>query len=245
MRATARRCGRRRSARRATDYSTTSGPIVAKGKVIQGLQGCDRYGPIRCYISAYDANTGKQLWKFYTIAQQRRAGRRHLGQAHRRLSRRRRDLDRRQLRSRPESDLLGRRAGKPWMPSSRGKTVFDDALYSASTLALNVDTGKLAWHFQHVPGESLDLDEVFERVLVDIGDQKVVFSIGKAGILWKLDRRTGKFLGHKETVFQNVFDRIDPKTGVADLPRRHHRERRSTSGCRAARAPKAATTGRR
>ena len=103
---------------------------------------------------------------------------------------------------------------KPWMPASRGTTVFDEALYTASTLALNVDTGKLAWHFQHAPGESLDLDEVFERVLVDIGAQKFVFTAGKAGILWKLDRTNGKFIGYKETVFQNVFDRIDPKTGV-------------------------------
>ena len=55
---------------------------------------------------------------------------------------------------------------------------------------------------------------MFERVLVDIGDQKMVFTIGKPGILWKLDRKTGKFLGYKETVFQNVFDSIDPKTGV-------------------------------
>ena len=64
-----------------------------------------------------------------------------------------------------------------------------------------------------IPGESLDLDEVFERVLVDIGADKFVFTIGKSGILWKLDRRNGKFVGAKETVFQNVFDRIDPKTG--------------------------------
>ncbi len=46
-----------------------------------------------------------------------------------------------------------------------------------------------------MPGESLDLDEVFERVLVDSGGRKLVFSIGKTGILWKLDRQTGKFLG--------------------------------------------------
>ena len=51
-------------------------------------------------------------------------------------------------------------------------------------------------------------------MLVDIGDQKVSFSAGKAGVLWKLDRRTGQFLGHKEMVYQNVCDRIDPKTGV-------------------------------
>jgi alcohol dehydrogenase (cytochrome c) len=100
------------------------------------------------------------------------------------------------------------------MPVSRGTSVADAALYTASTVALRGADGSLAWHFQHIPGESLDLDEVFERVLVDIGDDKVLFTIGKAGVLWKLDRRTGKFLGHKETVFQNVFTQIDPATGV-------------------------------
>jgi alcohol dehydrogenase (cytochrome c) len=100
------------------------------------------------------------------------------------------------------------------MPASRGNSIFDQSLYSASTVALNADDGTLVWYYQHIPGESLDHDEVFERVLVDIGDQKVVFTIGKAGILWKLDRRTGKFIAHRETVYQNVFDRIDPKTGV-------------------------------
>ena len=55
---------------------------------------------------------------------------------------------------------------------------------------------------------------MFERVLVDIGDQKLVFTIGKPGILWKLDRRNGQFLGYKETLFQNVFESIDPKTGA-------------------------------
>ena len=102
---------------------------------------------------------------------------------------------------------------KPWMRASRGTGNTDSALYTSSTLALNPDTGKLAWHFQHVPGESLDLDEVFERVLVDRDGEKLVFTIGKAGILWKLDRNDRQFLAHKETVFQNVFDRIDPKTG--------------------------------
>ena len=99
------------------------------------------------------------------------------------------------------------------MRASRGATVNDTALYTSSTLALHPDDGKLAWYFQHVPGESLDLDEVYERVLVDDGDQKLVFTIGKAGILWKLNRETGKYIAHHETVFQNVFDQIDPQTG--------------------------------
>ena len=66
----------------------------------------------------------------------------------------------------------------------------DKALYTSSTVALDADTGKLAWHFQHAPGEALDLDVVFERVLVDSGGQNLVFTAGKDGILWKLDRKT-------------------------------------------------------
>src|SRR5207344_3027314 len=116
----------------------------------------------------------------------------------------------------PELDLTywGIAQAKPWMPVSRGNKTSDPALYTASTVALHASDGTLAWYYQHAPGESLDLDEVFEKVLVDIGDQKVVFTIGKPGILWKLDRRNGQFLGYKETVFQNVFESIDPKNGT-------------------------------
>src|SRR4029078_9496141 len=78
---------------------------------------------------------------------------------------------------------------------------------------INADTGKLAWYFQHAPGEALDLDIVFERVLVDSGAQKLLFTAGKDGILWKIDRTSGKYLGHVETVFQNAWDNINAKTG--------------------------------
>src|SRR5688572_16357240 len=54
---------------RSKGYGTSSGPIVARGKVIQGMTGCTRYGPDRCFISAYDAATGALQWKFNTIAQ--------------------------------------------------------------------------------------------------------------------------------------------------------------------------------
>ncbi len=199
---------------RTKGYSNTSGPIVAKGKVIQGLQGCTRYGPDRCFISAYDVNTGAQLWKFNTIAHSGEPG----GDTWGKLADNFRQGGETWIVGSYDPDLnltyWGIAQAKPWMPASRGTTVFDQALYSASTVALNVDTGKLAWHFQHIPGESFDLDEVYERVLVDNGPDKFVFSIGKSGILWKLDRRTGKFLGARETVFQNVYDRIDAQTGL-------------------------------
>ena len=77
--------------------------------------------------------------------------------------------------------------------SSRGNSTASASTPSWTAL-MSVDDGKLSWYYQHVPGESLDLDEVYERVLVDIGEEKTVFSIGKAGILWKLDRTNGKYL---------------------------------------------------
>ena len=93
-------------------------------------------------------------------------------------------------------------------------TVNDPALYTSSTVALRPDDGTLAWYFQHVPGETLDLDEVFERVLVDVDGRQVVFSAGKHGILWKNDRATGESSATRRPSSRNVFDHIDPETGA-------------------------------
>jgi alcohol dehydrogenase (cytochrome c) len=204
-----------RIADNAKGYLNSSGPIVIKGKVIEGLGGCDEYNADGgCYISAYDATTGRQLWKFYTTAREGTPG----GDTWGKLPNLLRGGGETWITGSYDPDLdltfWGVAQAKPWVPASRGLTVFDKALYTSSTVALRPDDGTLAWHFQHIPGEALDLDEVFERVLVDIGDRKVVFSIGKSGILWKLDRRTGEYLAHKETVFQNIYDSIDPKTGA-------------------------------
>jgi alcohol dehydrogenase (cytochrome c) len=195
-------------------YSATAGPIVIHGKVLSGLTGCSQYQEKPgCYISAWDAETGKPAWKFQTIARTGQPGGDTWGSLP--------DL----LRAGGETWITGSydpelnetywgvAQAKPWLRVSRGAKPGDKGLYTSSTLALNPDTGKLDWYFQHVPGETFDLDEVFERVVLDIGPQKLLFSIGKAGILWKLDRSTGRFLDFRETVFQNVFSRIDPKTG--------------------------------
>jgi alcohol dehydrogenase (cytochrome c) len=199
---------------RAKGYANTAGPIVVKGVVVNGLVGCDRYGNDGCWISGYDAATGKQLWKFNTVRRTGQPGSETWGKL----------ADNLRVGGEtwiagsydPDLDLMywGVAQAKPWMRASRGTTNFDNVLYTSSTVAIRPKDGTLAWHYQHAPGESLDLDEVFERVLVDIGDQKVVFTIGKPGILWKIDRRNGGFLGYKETVFQNVFESIDPKTGA-------------------------------
>jgi len=192
-------------------YNNTSGPLVVQGKVIQGMNGCDRYKETGCYISAFDAQTGKPLWKFETVAREGTPGGDTWGKLPNLL---RAGGDTWITGSYdPELDLTywGVAQAKPWMRVIRGTN--DKALYTTSTVALHPNDGSLAWYFQHVPGESLDLDEVYERVLVDSGGQKLVFTIGKTGILWKLDRKTGKFLDYKETVFQNVFDSIDKRSG--------------------------------
>lgn len=192
----------------------TSGAIVIGNKVLQGLTGCTRFDGVGCFISAYDINTGQQAWRFYTIPRQGEPGSETWGN----LPMTFRGGGDTWIAGSYDPDLnltyWGVSQAKPWNFLSRKLSLLDKTLYANSTVALNPDTGKLAWYYQHAPAESFDLDEVFERVLVDIGDQKVSFSAGKAGVLWKVDRRTGQFLGHKEMVYQNVYDRIDPKTGV-------------------------------
>ena len=195
-------------------YSNTSGPLVARGRVVNGINGCSRFMPDSCFITAHDAATGDELWRRLTIAAPGEPGGDSWG-----------DLP---LALRgggdswipgsydPDLDLLfwPVAQAKPWVPASRGLTVHDAALYTNSTLALDPGDGSIRWYRQHVPGEALDLDEGFEQVLIDSGGRKALFTIGKHGILWKLDRETGAFLGHVETVFQNVFERIDPDTGA-------------------------------
>jgi alcohol dehydrogenase (cytochrome c) len=194
-------------------FENSSGPIVADGKVILGLAGCARYIKEDCYISAHDANTGELAWRFNTIAKADEPGGDTWG-----------DLDN-IFRAGGETWITGSydpelkltywgtAQQKPWVPVSRHLTIEDEGLFTNSTVAVNTDDGTLNWHFQHVPAEALDLDEVFERVLVNRGEDKLVFSLGKYGILWKSDRVTGEFKGYKETVFQNAFTDIDPVTG--------------------------------
>ena len=101
-------------------------------------------------------------------------------------------MDSRQLR--PELHLVywSTSQPKPWTRAGRGTD--GAALYSSSTLALDPDTGEIVWYRQTLPGETHDLDEVFENVLVDAGRRQSLYKMGKMSILWEIDRRTGRIL---------------------------------------------------
>ncbi len=193
-------------------YGYTSGPIVARGMIVAGINGCARYKEDVCFISAHDAATGKELWRTPIIARPGERGGDTWG-----------DLP---LMFRAGGDawiagsydqtsnliFWGTSQAKPWTRFARGTD--GDALFTNCTLAIDADTGKVAWFFQHVPGETHDMDENFERILIDSNGRSSMFTMGKIGILWELDRKTGAFLNAHDLGYQNLVD-VDRKTGRA------------------------------
>src|SRR5205085_564501 len=171
----------------AKGYGNTSGPLVIHGKIVQGLMGCAQYREEGCFISAYDAASGAQLWKFRTTAREGQPGGDTWGQ----LPNLFRAGGETWITGSYDPDLnlmyWGVAQAKPWTQASRqsGTGATD---YANSTVALNPDTGKMAWYYNHAPGESLDLDIVFERLLIDDAGQNLLFTAGKDAVLWKLDR---------------------------------------------------------
>ncbi|MGD8384929.1 MAG: PQQ-binding-like beta-propeller repeat protein [Lysobacterales bacterium] len=200
-------------------YTHTSGPIIAGGVVVSGINGCERYKKGGCFVTGHDPDTGKELWRLSTIALPGDPNDASWGGL--------------PVKLRAGGDTwipgsydpglglfyIGTAQAKPWVAASRGMSPLDAALYTDSTLAIDPKTGKLVWYYQHVPGESLDMEPGFERVLVDLDGRKELFTIGKDGILWKLDRKTGRFIDFVATLPQNIFKPLDRKTG-----RLHYRQ---------------------
>lgn len=188
----------------------SAGPIVVKGRIVAGVTGCGRYKNDVCFISAHDAETGNELWRTSTIARPGEAGGDTWG-----------DLP---LLFRaggdawiagsydPKTNLIywGTAQAKPWARFARGTD--GDALYTNCTLALDPETGKIVWYYQHIPGETLDMDEVFESILVDSNGRLSLFKMGKLGILWELDRKTGAFLNAHDLGYQTIL-KVDQGTG--------------------------------
>jgi alcohol dehydrogenase (cytochrome c) len=174
------------------NYGATSAPLVVNGKVLVGTSGGD--DGVRGFISAYDAETGKLAWKFWTIPAPGEPG----------------------SESWPgDSYLHG--GGTTWMPGTFDRetnTVFwgtsnpapdfdgevrpGDDLYTDCVLALDADTGKLKWYFQFTPHDLYDYDAEETPVLVDAMWQgqprKLLVEANRNGFLYTLDRTDGKFL---------------------------------------------------
>jgi alcohol dehydrogenase (cytochrome c) len=199
-------------------FGLSGGPLVARGKVMQGVNG---QAPGGAYIVALDAETGKEAWRFYSIARPGEPG----GESWNGLP------------------LEKRTGGSVWTAGSydaernlaffgpaptydtgplrdpvaeRGIT--NDALYTNATIALDPDTGKLAWHFQHVPNDQWDFDWAFERQIitmpVDGRARRVVLTAGKEAIYDALDLDDGgRYLFSIDLGLQNFITAIDPRTG--------------------------------
>ena len=194
-------------------YTHSSGPIIANGVVISGINGCERYIEAGCFITGHDPDSGKEMWRTSTIALSEDINGSSWGNTP--------DIFRAGSDTwiagsyDPELNIfyIGTSQAKPWVAASRGMSPNEKALYTNSTLAMDPQTGKILWFFQHIQGETIDMEVGFERILVDIDDKKLLLTIGKDGILWKLDREKGNFIDLKETINQNIYKKVDRKMG--------------------------------
>ena len=201
-------------------YTLSGGPIVADGKVVVGVSlalnaaGGD-------FIVGLDGQTGKELWRFHTIARPGQPGGDSWNGA---------PVDQRYGGGvwtvgsfDPNLNLLYFGTGNTYdtgtllLPHPHpGRS--NKALYTDSTLALDPDTGKLVWYYQHMNRDVWDMDWVFEQSLLTLPvngrPMKLLVTGGKLAIFDALDRANGKYQFSKDVGLQNLVVRIDPKTGA-------------------------------
>jgi quinohemoprotein ethanol dehydrogenase len=207
----------------AKGYTITGAPRVFDGKVLVGNGGAEI--GVRGYVTAYDAESGAQLWRFFTVpgnpadgfenAAMERAATTWTGEWWRSggggtvwdsIS-----YD-------PELKLIyiGTGNGSPWASKWRSPDGGDN-LFLASIVALHADTGEYAWHYQTVPGEQWDYTATQQMVLADIRiggrTRKVLMQAPKNGFFYVLDRGTGELISAKTIVPINWATGVDPATG--------------------------------
>jgi alcohol dehydrogenase (cytochrome c) len=206
---------------------TSGGPIIANGKVITGRQCQPDAGRDSCVVTAHDARTGKELWRFFTIPAKGEPGDETWGNV---PMNERWHVGTWMVPSYdPELNLIYVGTSVT-IPAPKFILAGNDMqhLYHNCTLAINADTGKLVWYYQHIV-DHWDLDHPFERILVDTAvapnprdvmwispkvkageRRKVITGIpGKTGVVYTLDRTTGEFLWARPTVAQNVISTIE------------------------------------
>ncbi len=204
-------------------YTITGAPRVMDGKVIIGNSGAE-YG-VRGYVTAYDAMTGKKVWRFFTVPGNPANGFEH-----------------------PEMEVAAKTWKGEWWKYGGGGTAWDafaydpklkliyvgtgngspwnreirspgggDNLYLSSILAIHAETGKLKWHYQTTPGESWDFTAVQQIILTQLeikGKKRdVLMQAPKNGFFYVLDRNTGELLSAEPYVYVNWASKVDMKTG--------------------------------
>jgi alcohol dehydrogenase (cytochrome c) len=207
------------------DFRLDGAPLVVHGKVIMGVSLGITNQSGGCYIVALDANTGDELWRFHTIARPGEPG----GDSWNGWPVNERygasiwtsgSYD-------PKRNLVYFGTGNTYdvttllQPHSPQSGDSNDGLYTESTLALDPDTGKLAWYYQHMNRDVWDLDWVFEQLLLTLPvngkPTDLVVSGGKMAIFDALDRADGKYAFSKDLGMQNLVTSIDPKTGKKNI----------------------------
>ena len=197
-------------------YAATIAPLVVKDKVIVGVAGGE-YG-IRGFIDAYDAQTGKRAWRFYTIPGPGEPGNETwAGDSWK--TRRREHLGHGRLRSRAEPRVLRHRQPGPDYHSDSRE---GDNLYSDSLVALDVDTGKLRWHYQFTPHDVHDWDSTQVPILADLTiagqPRKVVMFANRNGFYYTLDRTNGRIMVAKPYVKRRGRPRSAATAGPCCCP---------------------------
>ena len=196
-------------------YAGIVAPAIANGVLISGMAGGDRTA--RGFIDGYDPDTGKRLWRRWTVPAPGEPGSetwpnkdmpdawKYGGAATWQPG----SYD-------PQLDLfyIGTGNAEPYNPKYRAGM---DSLYAASVLAIRPKTGELVWHYQYVPNDSFDFDGTAESILADVQiggkPRKVLFNVNKNGFVYVLDRTNGQLIAAHPFVDQNWAQYIDLKTG--------------------------------
>ena len=203
-------------------YTITGAPRVIDGMVIIGNGGAE-FG-VRGFVAAYDAATGKQLWKFYTVpdrpganeAEYLKAAETSWKGEYWNIGGGGTVWD--AMAYDPELGLLyvGVGNGSPWNQAYRSPGGGDN-LYLSSIVAIKVKTGEYAWHYQTTPGETWDYTATQHIMLADLEiggkTRKVLMQAPKNGFFYVIDRTTGEFISANNFVPVNWATGIDQKTG--------------------------------
>ena len=209
---------------KGSPMSITGAPRIVKGKVLIGAAGAEYI--VRGYLAAFDAETGKEAWRFYTVPgdPSKPFEGKHLEVASKTWAP---DAWKHggggtvwdSITYDPKTDLVyfGTANAEPWNPAARGSKA-GDSLYTASIVAIRPDTGEYVWHFQQTPEDRWDYDSTQQIIAADLPVNgkltRVVMHAPKNGFFYVLDAKTGKFISGKPFAKTITWAKgLDPVTG--------------------------------